>query len=224
MTVENGQAQELTPVEKRPMTTLASPVGGALLPERQIAWLTDMAKAWDTMPNEIKDALILLQRSFSASGGGAYFLTPPQALMVVRYCREKGIGIHSDTWWFDPRNYRVGSTVSGLREEARARNLNLGAPVLKRIERPWPSGKARIPGVDGQDVGYHCEISIGDKGAPAACDVWLSSAYQPKSPMWQNNADHMLQVRAIGTCTKFAMGSGMSQMPEDIDETKGEST
>lgn len=203
--------------EKKPMTTLASPVGGALLPERQIDWLTTMAATWNEMPDEIKDALILLQRSFPASGGGSYFLTPPQALMVVRYCREKGIGVHSDTWWFDPRNYRVGSTVSGLREEARSKGLDLGAPVLTPIKRPWPQGKAPIPNFT-EDVGYHCTISVGTKGAPASCDVWLSSAYQPKSPMWQSNADHMLQVRAIGTCTKFAMGSGISAMPESIDD------
>jgi len=220
----NSTPGELAPPKvEKPMQTLASPVGGALIPERQVEWLTKMAESWTTMPDEIKDTMILLQRGFAASGGGTYFLTPPQALMIVRYCREKGIAVHSDTWWFDPKNYRIGSTVSGLREEARARKIDLGAPQLKRITRPWPPTVPQPKGVTfTEDVGYNVQIYIGYRPHPANCDVWLSTSFRD-TPVWRSNWDHMLQVRGIGTCTKFAMGSGISQMPEDIDESaKGE--
>lgn len=214
--------------EKRPLQTLAAPVNGQLSNEAHIKWIETMARSYDTMPEDIKDALILMQRSFPATGGGCYYLTPPQAMMIVRYCRAKKLEVHADHWWFDPRNYRIGSTVGGLRCEARNLGLNLGAPTCAPLTRPWPAHSPKIDGYAGEDFGYKCSIRV-NNGEHATYDAWFSTSAatskpDPKTKLrdlrqgpWSDNPEHMLQIRAQGNCLKIAMGSGVSEPIESLD-------
>lgn len=211
--------------EKRPLATLASPVGGVLTNEKQVDWFLTIGEQWDKLPEDIKDSMLLLQRSFPAGQGGSYYLTPPQALMIVRYCRSKGLEIHSDHWWFDPRNYRMGSTVSGLRAEARYAGIDLGPPQFERMEREWPATAAKLTGYNGKDFGYRCKMRVGEGENFASYEAWLSTSAQRqrdgslKAGPWADNPDHMLQVRAQSHCIKNSLGSGISQMPDDTDES-----
>jgi hypothetical protein len=218
--------------EKRPLQTLAAPVGGQLTNDAHVKWIETMATTYEQMPDDIKDALILMQRSFPATGGGCYFLTPPQAMMIVRYCRAKKLEVHADHWWFDPRNYRIGSTVSGLRAEARNNNLNLGAPVCTPLTRPWPAHSPHIKGYDGADFGYKCSIRV-NNGDAATYDAWFSTSAATSKPdargirelrvgPWSDNAEHMLQIRAQGNALKVAMGSGVSEPIDSTDSTGGQ--
>lgn len=215
------------PAEKRAMQTLATPVGALKTNDQQVQWIEMMVAGYDKFPEDIKDALILMQRAFPASGGGTYYITPPQAMMIVRYCKAKGLEIHGDHWWFDPRNYRIGSTVSGLRAEAAHAGVKLGPPVYERKERPWPAHITRIKGYEGNDFGYECKMEIVGRRDPASYTAWLSTSAQTKTVgavkelrggPWAENPDHMIQIRAQGNCLKSALGSGVSQ-PLNDDET-----
>lgn len=215
------------PPERRAMETLVQPVGGLVKTgENAVKWITDMAASYETMPEDIKDALILMQRPFPASGGGTYYLTPPMAMMVVRYCRAKRLEVHADHWWFDPRNCRIGSTVSGLRAEARNNGLNLGAPSCIELKRPWPRYSSRIKGYDGDDFGYRCSIPTGNGNA--TYDAWFSTSAATSRPdksgvrelrpgPWTDNPEHMLQTRAQGNALKVALGSGVSEPIDSVD-------
>jgi hypothetical protein len=204
---------------------LASPISGALNTERAINWFTELAMNWDKLPSEIVDAMILMQRSFPTKGGGYYFLSPPQALTIIRYCKQKGLEVHADHWWFDPTNWRVGSTASGLRAEARNKGIDLGPPQLERLTRPWPEGITKINGWSKEDFGYKCTMSVGEKKTYATSEAWFSTSAQAtldKKDMtrtlrgyWAENPDQMVQVRAQTNCIKNALGSGISNMPED---------
>src|SRR5579864_6242825 len=116
--------------DKRALVTLPAPIGGLTTTASQVKWLQELAENYDKMPDDIKDALILTQRAFPAGEGGAYYLTAAQAMMVVRYCREEHLSVHADHWWFDPRNYRMGSTVAGQRESARRRGISYSPPIF----------------------------------------------------------------------------------------------
>lgn len=218
-----GTALAVAPA-KRPLAALASPVTGVMTNEKQVDWFLTIGEQWDKLPEDIKDSMLLLQRAFPAGQGGSYYLTPPQALMVVRYCRSKGLEIHSDHWWFDPRNYRMGSTVSGLRAEARYAKLDLGPPQLERLEREWPTASPRFKGYEtAKDFGYRCKMRVGKSEDFASYEAWFSTSAQSykgelKTGPWTSNPDHMVQVRAQSHCLKNALGSGISTMPEVTDE------
>jgi hypothetical protein len=222
----------LTKPEPKAFWALAAPISGVPSNERAINWFTELAAGWEKLPDEIKDAMILMQRAFPASGGGAYFLTPPQAVMIIRYCKQKGLEVHGDHWWFDPRNWRVGSTASGLRAEARHKGIDLGPPQLERLTRPWPEGITKIHGWDKEDsgykctdFGYRCTMSVGDKKLPSTSEAWFSTSAQTtmgkdltrtlRAGPWTDNPDNMVQVRSQTGCIKNALGSGISNMPED---------
>lgn len=205
-------ADKLAP---RPMVTLPQPVGGSPSALAQIKWLEDLSTNYTTMPDDVKDALILMQRAFPAGEGGLYYLTAAQAMMVVRYCRETKISIHSDHWWFDPRNYRMGSTVSGQRAEARALGIQMSPPIFESVSRPWPAGVPRFVDVPGNDFGVQCTI----KTAHGDCiqTAWYSVCCQgkletktglktPRSGPWQQDPMNMLTIRSEGRCLERVTG------------------
>jgi hypothetical protein len=195
-------------------------------------WFMAMVDKWATMPDDIKDAVMLIQRRFAGSGGGFYYLSPPQALRVVRFCREKGLEVHSDHWFFDPKNDRINESVSGLRAEAKHKNINLGPPVLERLTRQWPSATPRIKGYEDEDFGYKCKMRVGEKEDFATYEAWFSTSAQTqfakpgetrflKSGPWNDNPDHMCQIASQRNCIKNALGAGISQLPADDDDALG---
>lgn len=211
------------PLAKKPSTGLSNSVfatqlTGSATQEQQVDWFVNVADRWDSMSEELKDVVILLQRRFVRPDGGTNFLTPAQAFMVVRFCKEKGLEVHSDHWFFDFANYKVNLSTSGLRQHAKSKRVDLGPPVLERIEREWPDFKKRLPGWTGKDWGYRCSMSVGEKGTAATYEAWFSTSAQRnkegtelrKGP-WSDNPDHMVQIAAQRNCIKNALGAGISQ-------------
>ena len=219
-----------TQIVHKPLVTLSRPIIGGN--ESALAdWFLAVASSWEKMPEELKDAVLLMQRRFTGTGGSFYYLTPPQALAVVRFCRAKNLEVHSDHWFFDPANERINISTSGLRAESRSKQIDLGPPQLERLKRPWPAVAPRIVGYEtGEDFGYLCKMRVGTGSDVATYEAWFSTSAQVKKPdsrfpdkprelkgFWATNPDHMLQVAAQRNCIKNAMGSGISQMPSDDD-------
>ena len=212
------------PLAKKPSTGLnqsvfATQLSANATAEQQIDWFVNVADRWDGMSEELKDVVILLQRRFIRMDGGANYLTPAQAFMVVRFCKEKGLEVHSDHWFFDFANYKVNLSTSGLRAHAQYKQVNLGPPRLERIEREWPEFKKRLPGWTGKDWGYKCSMKVGDKDkGDATYEAWFSTSAQRnkegtelrKGP-WSDNPDHMVQIAAQRNGIKNALGAGVSQ-------------
>ncbi len=215
----------------RPMTTLPAPVGGTPNTIAQLKWLEELSSNYNTTPDDVKDALILMQRAFPVGEGGMYFLTAAQAMMVVRYCRETQISVHADHWWFDPRNYRMGSTVAGQREEARRKGIRHSPPIFKPVSRPWPVGVPRFVGYEtAQDFGVECTIHT-ERG-DAVQVAWYSVCAQgkldlksglksPRSGPWQSDPLNMLTIRSEGRCLeRVTGGSGPDAAWDSEDAAK----
>lgn len=216
----------------RPMVTLPQPVGGSPSALAQMKWLEELSANYATMPDDVKDALILMQRAFPAGEGGMYYLTAAQSMMVVRYCRETQISVHADHWWFDPRNYRMGSTVAGQREEARRKGIVYSPPVFKQVTRQWPEGVPRIVGHTGLDFGVECTINT-ERG-PAVQTAWYSVCAQgkldPKSGLktvrsgpWSQDPLNMLTIRSEGRALERVTG-GSGPDADWADDTSSSTT
>ena len=224
----SSNQSEAAAIEKRPSHALPSPVGGSPTAIAQLKWLEEISTSYATMPDDIKDALILMQRAFPVGEGGSYYLTAAQAMMVVRYCRETKIAVHSDHWWFDPRNYRMGSTVSGQRAEAAAKGIQMSPPVFKPVSRPWPAGVPRFVGIDGNDFGVECTINT-PHGA-AVQTAWYSVCAQGKldsktglktvrSGPWQQDPMNMLTIRSEGRALERVTGGSGPDADWDSGDT-----
>lgn len=195
------------------------PVGGKPDALAQIKWLEELAAKYNEMPDDIKDALILMQRSFPVGGdGGVTYYTAAQCMMIVRYCRESQISVHADHWWFDPRSYKMGSTVAGQRESARRQGIVYAPPTFKLVTRPWPADAPRFVGYNGNDFGVECTIKT-ERGN-AVQTAWYSMCAQGKLDAktglktvrqgpWSQDPINMLTIRAEGrTLERVTGGSG----------------
>jgi len=169
------------------------------------------------LPNQT--ALLLMQRPMSVSGGGTMYLNFKQALLFAVRCYELGLSPFSDSVWFDANKSSVNLTLAGKRELARLKGIDLGPPKFERLERPWGEIPRTSDVVDAvkkagftKDVGYKCSIRVGDPKNLECVEylAWLSEWYVPRSPVWVNKPEHMLQTRATEKAISLAMGTGAS--------------
>src|SRR3972149_12036863 len=86
-------------------------------------------------PNQT--ALLLMQRPMSVSGGGIMYLNFKQALLFAVRCFELGLSPFSDGVWFDSNKSTVNLTLSGKRELARLKGIDLGPPKFEALTREW---------------------------------------------------------------------------------------
>lgn len=176
------------------------------------------------LPNQA--ALLLMQKPFNVSGGGTMYLNFKQALLFAVRCFELGLSPFSDGVWFDPNRGSVNLTLSGKRELARIKGIDLGPPKFESLSREWNS-IAKISEVGeelkkagyAKDAGYRCSIRVGDPKYQeyVTYDAWLSEWYVSRSPVWKAKPEHMLQTRATEKAISLAMGTGASALPDEKD-------
>jgi hypothetical protein len=176
------------------------------------------------LPNQA--ALLLMQKPFNVSGGGTMYLNFKQALLFAVRCFELGLSPFSDGVWFDPNRGSVNLTLSGKRELARIKGIDLGPPKFESLTREWKDiAKVSEVGTELQkagytkDIGYKCSIRVGDPKYQEYVDyvAWLSEWYVSRSPVWKAKPEHMLQTRATEKAISLAMGTGASALPDEKD-------
>lgn len=178
---------------------------------------------WRNLPPNVM-AFLLTQKPFTVSGGGITYLNIRQAMLFALRAYELGLSPLSDNVWFDLNRGTVNVTLSGKRELARLRGIDMGPPTFEDQTRAWDSipkitqagEEARKAGF-ASDVGCKCSIRVGDpKNAEhVSFTAWLNDWYQPKSPVWKEKYAHMLAVRANEKALTLILGTGSSQMPDD---------
>lgn len=169
-------------------------------------------------------ALLLMQKPFSVSGGGVMYLNFRQAIYFAVRCYELGLSPFSSEVWFDPSRFSVNLTLEGKRMLARNKGLELGPPKFEELSRTWEqvpimtqaATEAKKAGFT-RDVGYKCSIRVGDPKYNETVDytAWLSEWYVSRSPMWASKPTHMLQIRAQEKAISAAMGTGVSNFPDE---------
>ena len=172
-------------------------------------------------PNQM--ALLLMQRPMAVSGGVLY-LNFRQALYFAVRAYELGVSPFSTEVWFDPARFAINLTLEGKRQVARNRGIDLGPPKFEALTREWKdvprlteaAEEAKKAGFV-KDVGYKCQIRIGDpkNGETADYTAWLSEWYVSRSPVWKQKPEHMLQIRANEKALSMCMGTGISAMPDE---------
>lgn len=179
---------------------------------------TDMALAgsfatfdWKNVPPTAM-AQILIRKPFQGKQGDPpYYLKIDQALYFAMRCYDLGVSPLGAEAWFDPARWVVNLTAEGQRRVARNLGLNLGPPRYERLTRPWPVTKPPIP-INGkavaEDFGYTCKMDVNGRG-DVSYTAWFSEWFRP-TPIWREQPDHMLQVRAQDHAIEFATGVGMS--------------
>lgn len=171
-------------------------------------------------------AVLLMQKPFSVSGGGTTYLTFKQALLFALRAFELGLSPFSDNIWFDPGKGVANVTLSGKRELARLRGIDLGPPSFEELSREWSevsstsntavdAKKAGFP----KDVGVRCSMRVGDpkNGERSSYTAWLSEWFQSRSPVWKEKPQHMLSIRANEKCLTLVLGTGASALPDEKD-------
>ena len=168
-------------------------------------------------------AFLLMQKPFLVSGG-TMFLTFKQAILFATRAYELGLSPFSDNVWFDPNRSSVNITLSGKRELARIRNIDLGPPSFEEVYRKWEDvAKITTAGAEAQkkgftkDAGVICRMRVGDpKNAEHVnYTAWLNDWFVPKSPVWCERPTHMLTIRANEKALSLVLGTGASAMPDE---------
>src|SRR5580765_4224334 len=139
-----------------------------------------------------------------------YFLAPWQAMIFAMRCFELGLSPFSNEVWFNPKNNKVNVTFEGKLKLARKMGLNLSPPKLVRdpIDKTKPL------------ISYTCTIT--SPTGPCEYTAVLKDWIQPKSPVWKEKPEHMLQLRAAEKCLSFASGIGSSELMGEQDLVAGE--
>ena len=178
----------------------------------------------DLKPNET--ALLLMQKPF-LSGGATMYLNFRQALLFAVRAYELGLSPFSDNVWFDTTRNAVNITMSGKRELCRIRGVEMRPPMFTETTREWnelpkvtAAGEAAKKAGFTKDVGVTCTIRVGDtkNAEKVAFTAWLNDWYVSRSPVWQERYMHMLSVRANEKALTLILGSGASQMPDDLKD------
>jgi hypothetical protein len=216
--VQTGEVIEV-PAIKDDMLALVKdadkPVYQAMLSMTTLDWK-------NLLPHQT--ALLLMQKPLMVTGGGTMYLSFRQALLYAVRCFELGISPFSDNVWFDPNRSAVNLTLSGKRELARLRGIDLGPPMFEELTRDWHTvSKMTTSGTDAKnagfakDVGCKCTIRVGDPAYKESVNytAWISDWYVGKSPVWQNKPTHMLTIRANEKAITLALGTGISAMPDE---------
>ncbi len=177
-------------------------------------------------PNQT--AVLLMQKTFPASGGGVMTLNFKQALLFAVRCFELGLSPFSDGVWFDPNRSSVNITLSGKKELARIKGIDLGPPKFEELTREWASvARMTDAGREAQklgftkDVGIKCTVRVGDPKNNEVSDytAWLNEWFVSRSPVWVNKPTHMLCTRAHEKVITMVLGTGASAMPDEADLT-----
>lgn len=172
-------------------------------------------------PNQA--ALLLMAKPFPITGGVTY-LNLKQALLFAVRAYELGLSPFSDNVWFDPNRGVVNLTLSGKREVARLRGIDLGPPQFEEVSREWnaipkmtEAAEAAKKSGFSKDVGMKCRIRVGDVKNQEFSEftAWASEWYVSRSPVWASKPLHMLSIRAQEKAITFALGTGASAMPDE---------
>ena len=164
-------------------------------------------------------AVLIMQKPFSAQGGGQMFLSFKQAIIFATRCFELGVSPFSSEVWFDPNKATVNLTLEGKRQVARNKGIDLGPPKFEELSREWKDIARVTENVEAlkkanflKDIGVKCSIRVGDPKNQEHSDyiAWLSEWYVPRSPVWQAKPLHMLQTRACEKAISMALGTGAS--------------
>jgi len=169
-------------------------------------------------------ALLLMAKPFAVSGGGVMNLNFRQAMLFAVRAYELGLSPFSDNLWFDPARGSVNITMSGKRELARLRNIDMGPPMFEEVYREWVEvPKITSAGDDAKKIGFSkdcgvkCTIRVGDpkNNEKVSYTAWLNDWYQPRSPVWKEKYQHMLTIRANEKALTLILGTGASQMLDE---------
>lgn len=169
-------------------------------------------------------AVLIMQKPFTAQGGGTMYLSFKQAILFATRCYELGVSPFSGEVWFDPNRASVNLTLEGKRAVARVKGIDLGPPKFEELSREWkdlarPTENADVLKKLGyvKDVGVKCQIRVGDPKNQEYSEyiAWLSEWFVSRSPVWQAKPTHMLQTRATEKAISMALGTGASDMITD---------
>lgn len=169
-------------------------------------------------------ALLLMAKPYPVSGGGVTFLNFKQALLYAVRCFELQLSPFSDNVWYDVTRGSVNLTMSGKRELARMRGIDLGPPEFEETVRNWEAvpkitavgEEARKQGFT-KDMGVRCKMRVGDvkNNEHVTYCAWINDWFQPKSPVWRERPGHMLTIRSNEKALTLVLGTGASQMPDE---------
>jgi hypothetical protein len=165
---------------------------------------------WKTVPPPMLAQMLVNIPFKGGQGEPDYFLMPWQAMIFAMRCFELGLSPFSNEVWFNPKNNKVNVTFEGKLKLARKMGLNLSPPQLTRdpIDKSKPL------------ISYTCVIH--SPTGPCEYTAVLKDWIQPKSPVWRERPEHMLQLRASEKCLSFASGIGSSELMGEQDLQVGE--
>ena len=214
--------QELVVVSNAPKDTMDMLVKEADRPVFNAMASMDTLDWKNLRPNQM--AVLLMQRPMSVSGGGVMYLNFKQALLFAVRCFELGLSPFSDSVWFDTNRSAVNLTLSGKRELARIRGIDLGPPQFEELYREWKDvPKITESGEDAKkagftkDAGCRCTIRVGDikNGEHVTYTAWINDWFVSRSPVWKARPNHMLTIRANEKAVTLALGTGASALPDE---------
>jgi hypothetical protein len=164
---------------------------------------------WKSVPPPMLAQMLVNIPFKGGVGEPDYFLAPWQAMIFAMRCFELGLSPFSNEVWFNPKNNKTNITFEGKLKLARLQGLNLSPPHLERIPadstKPLQAYKCTIRTPSG-----NCEYT-----------ATLKDWNQPRSPVWREKPDHMLQLRAAEKCLSFASGIGSSELMGEPDLQEG---
>src|SRR3990167_3556383 len=169
-------------------------------------------------------ALLIMQKPFTARGGGQMFLSFRQAILFATRCYELGVSPFSSEVWFDADKASVNLTLEGKKQVARNKGIDLGPPTFEELVRYWKDvSRVTDAGKEAQklgftkDVGCKCRMRVVDPKLAEHVEyiAWLNEWFVPKSPVWVNKALHMLQTRATEKAISLVLGTGASSPVDD---------
>ena len=171
-------------------------------------------------------ALLIMQKPFTARGGGQMFLSFRQAILFATRCYELGVSPFSSEVWFDADKASVNLTLEGKKQILRNRNIDVGPPTFDESFREWKD-VVRVTDVGKEaqklgftkDLGITCRMRVGDPklAEHVTYTAWLSEWFVPKSPVWLSKPNHMLCTRAQEKAITIVLGTGASAMPDEQD-------
>lgn len=168
-------------------------------------------------------ALLLMAKPYPVSGGVTY-LTFKQAMLFAVRCYELQLSPFSDNVWYDVNRGSVNLTMSGKRELARIRGIDMGPPAFEEVYREWgtvpritSAGEEAKKAGFTKDMGVKCTIRVGDvkNNEHVVYTAWVNDWYQPKSPVWKEKPGHMLSIRSNEKALTLILGAGASAMPDE---------
>ena len=217
--IKDPEVVELVVVKPDNMLALVKDIDKPIYQAMSVLDTLDWARL---KPNQT--ALLLMQKAFPVSGGGTAYLNFRQALLFAVRCYELGLSPFSDNVWFDTTRGVVNLTMSGKRELARLRGIDMGPPMFEEVTREWSA----VPKITEQgeeakkagftkDMGCKCTIRVGDPKNNECVNylAWLNDWFVSRSPVWKAKPNHMLTIRANEKALTLILGTGASAYPDE---------